>query len=79
MGKWSSSSPCQVLPYVVMPSPSPPSPPPPLLCCPKCGFIGELASFIRSFASVSSSVPEALKGPATHEELREIFRPKGKH
>ena len=34
-----------------------PLPPPPLGCCPQCGFTGEPACFLRSFAGVLSSPP----------------------
>ena len=35
----------------------PPPPPPPLGCCPQCGFRGEPACFLRSYASALSLVP----------------------
>ena len=34
-----------------------PLPPPPLGCCPQCGFTGEPACFLRSFAGALSSSP----------------------
>ena len=74
----------EVLPVLEPPHSTPlPPPPPPLSCCPRCGFFGEPASFLRSFASViSTEAPVAFeaasKDPATSNELQLTSKAKGK-
>ena len=57
-----------------------PPPPPPPGCCPRCGFSGEPASFLRSFARVISEGPpvDVEVAPIVHESSKEVhFSSKG--
>ena len=61
-----------------------PPPPPPPGCCPRCGFFGEPASFLRSFARVTSKeTPFDVEDvPIVHGTSKEVHfssKAKGKH
>jgi len=51
-----------------------PPPPPPPGCCPRCGFSGEPASFLRSFARViAEETPVDVEvAPIVHANSKEV-------
>ena len=79
------STPSQEVFLVLEPGHSPPllPPPPPTSCYSRCGFTSELASSLRSYASViSTRAPTAFEAasikPATSKELPLASKSKGK-